>query len=656
MAEILQESSGSSVSIVCGITGFVDFNGHCRNEARARIQAMTDVIAHRGPDGEGFYVDDFAALGHRRLAIIDVTSGQQPMGAHDGQIQVVFNGEIYNFLEVRRELEAKGHVFRTHCDTEAILISYLEWGDRCVERLYGMFAFAIWDIRSRSLLLARDRVGKKPLYYCRVGSVVAFGSELKALRAGGLCPSEIDSEALDCYFSFGYVPAPRTIFRHVSKLRAARCLLISAGHDVERQYWRMSFANPVERSMEDVVAELQPLLDDAVKQRLMSEVPLGAFLSGGLDSSLVVASMARLMDRPVLTNSIGFADRQFDELSMAGRVSRHLHTDHHEFVVRPQAAEVLEKIAWHLDEPLADSSAVPTWYMCEMARRTVTVALSGDGGDEAFAGYTFRYLPHRLESLVRGRLPVVFRGTVFGALGTLWPASALLPRPLRLKTVFENLAVSDAEAFYHDLIWLREDTRARLYSPDFMTELRGFTPFETVYPYYVESDARDALARAQCADIQFYMTDDVLAKVDRMSMAHSLEVRCPLLDHRILEFAAKLPPRVKIRGGRGKLPLRALAATRLPGDAAAGPKRGFSIPAARWLRNELRPMAHSVLFDRNNIISAVLDKKALSRIWQEHLSRSRDHSVFIWGLTMLGLWDRTCLKSHDSARAYCRRA
>jgi asparagine synthase (glutamine-hydrolysing) len=625
---------------MCGISGFVDFSGHCRIEARARIQAMTDVIAHRGPDGEGFYVDDFAAFGHRRLAIIDVASGQQPMGACNGQVQIVFNGEIYNFLDVRGELEAKSYVFRTHCDTETILFSYLEWGERCVERLHGMFAFAIWDGRSKSLLLARDRVGKKPLYYCRVGSVVAFASELKALRAGGLCPSEIDPEALDCYFCFGYIPAPRTIYRRVSKLRAARSLLVSANHEVERQYWRMSFADPVERSMEDVVAELEPLLDDAVKRRLMSEVPLGAFLSGGLDSSLVVASMARLTDRPVVTNSIGFEDRELDELSVARQTAAYLCTEHHEFVVAPRAASVLQKIAWHFDEPLADSSAVSTWYVCEMARRTVTVALSGDGGDEAFGGYTFRYLPHRVESLVRGALSPALRGAVFGGLGALWPASARLPRALRLKTVFENLAVSDAEAFYHDLIWLREDTRTHLYSPEFLAELKGFTPFEAVYSYYVENDAPDALARAQSADIHFYMTDDVLAKVDRMSMAHSLEVRCPLLDHRVLEFAAKLPGRLKMDGRRGKLPLRALAAIRLPGAVLAAPKRGFSVPAARWLRQELRTLAEDLLFDRNSTLACVLDRRALRTVWEEHQSRSRDHSVLIWGLMMLGLWER----------------
>ncbi|MGH8513452.1 MAG: asparagine synthase (glutamine-hydrolyzing), partial [Gammaproteobacteria bacterium] len=311
---------------MCGIAGFVDFGGHRRDAAAARIKVMTDVIAHRGPDGEGFFVDDFVALGHRRLAIIDVAAGQQPMGALDGKVQVVFNGEIYNFLDVRAELESKGHLFRTRSDTEVILGAYLEWGEECVDRLHGMFAFAIWDARYRSLLLARDRVGKKPLYYWRSGSTLAFASELKAMRAGGLCPDEIDPESLDCYFSFGYIPAPRTIYRDVRKLLAAHSLLVTASGQSERQYWNLCFANPKARSLDDAADEFEALLDEAVKERLMSEVPLGAFLSGGLDSSLVVSSMARSMGRPVITNSIGFDDRELNELCLANQIAAHLKT------------------------------------------------------------------------------------------------------------------------------------------------------------------------------------------------------------------------------------------------------------------------------------------------------------------------------------------
>lgn len=632
---------------MCGIVGFINFNGHPRVEARARIKRMADSIIHRGPDEEGFYVDDHVAFGHRRLSIIDLSSGQQPMSALNGQVQIVFNGEIYNFQEIRAKLEARGHRFRTHCDTEVILNGYLEWGEHCIERLNGMFAFAIWDARNRRLVLARDRVGKKPLYYVRKGTRIAFASELKALHAGGLCPDAVDPEALDCYFSFGYIPAPRTIYKDVRKLQAARCLVVTDAAESERQYWRLSFAHPVVRPLQEAAEEFEALLDDAVRCRLMSEVPLGAFLSGGIDSSLVVSSMARLTQRPVITNSIGFEDRRFNELPVANAIAGHLKTEHHEFVVEPRAAEVLERIAWHLDEPLADSSAVPTWYVCEMARRTVTVALSGDGGDESFGGYTFRYMPHMLESRLRGAVPPALRRVVFGPMGALWPPSARLPQPLRLKTIFENLAVGDAEAYFRDLAWLRSDAREALYSPEFMSELKGFTPMETVQPYYAGSDAPDALGRSQYADIHFYMTDDVLVKVDRMSMAHSLEVRCPLLDHRIIEFAASLPTSLKIDKRRGKLVLRACSEGRLPREILEQPKRGFSIPAARWLRNDLQPLLESVIFDRNRFFVPILNVRKVRQMWREHLSEARDHSVFLWGLMMLGLWEETIGKGHE---------
>jgi asparagine synthase (glutamine-hydrolysing) len=601
---------------------------------------MTDAILYRGPDAGAVWVDDHAALGPRRLAIIDLGSGHQPMAALDGALQIVFNGEIYNYRELRAELLALGHTFRTHSDTEVILVAYQQWGDQCVARLSGMFAFVLWDARSRRALLARDRVGKKPLYYYRKGNVLAFASELKALRAGDLCPTGIDPESLDCYLTFGYVPAPRTIYTGVRKLRAAHFLAADASGDREQQYWSLSFADPLTCSAEEAGERFESLFDEAVRCRLMSEVPLGAFLSGGLDSTLVVSSMARELDRPVITNSIGFQERETSELPLARAVAKHLGTDHHEFVVQPRAAEVLPRIAWHFDEPVADSSALPTWYVCEMARKNVTVALSGDGGDEAFGGYTFRYLPHVFESRIRSRLPAALRAPLFGTLGSAWPAAAWLPRPLRLKTIFENLAGSDEQAFYQDLGWLRADARAELYSAGLMRQLQGFTPREVVNAFYGRNDATDALGRSQFTDIHLYMTDDVLVKVDRMSMAHSLEVRSPLLDHRILEFAARLPSALKMDGQTGKLPLRTLAAKRLPAQVLNAPKRGFSIPAAKWLRGELRPMAEGQLFDSRGLLSTFLERRVIERMWREHLSGARDHHVLVWGLMMFGLWEQ----------------
>jgi len=625
---------------MCGIAGFVNFSGHNKDEARALIRRMTDTMLHRGPDDQGFFVDDHVALGHRRLSIIDRSGGRQPMGTSDGMVHIVFNGEIYNFLQIRVELEALGHRFYTRSDTETILLAYVEWGDHCVEKLNGMFAFAIWDSRKKNLFLARDRVGKKPLYYYTDGQTFSFASELKALLAGELCPTKINPESLDCYFTFGYIPAPRVIFQGVKKLLAAHTLSVSRDGLQERRYWSLRFGLQTADSLDEAAEKFIFLLDQAVSCRLISEVPLGAFLSGGLDSSLVVSSMCRSLERAVLTNSIGFGDKEYDELPIARSVAEYLNTDHNEFVVEPKAAEVIEKIAWYCDEPFADSSAVPTWYVCQMAKENVTVALSGDGGDEGFGGYTFRYLPHLFESKIRQCLPRFFRGTVFGLLGTVYPSLAWLPKPLRLKTIFENLAVSDVEAFYRDLAWLRGDIRKKIYSYDFLASLRGFTPFEVVRPHYVDSDAPDSLGRSQKVDINFYMTDDVLVKVDRMSMAHSLEVRSPLLDYRILEFAACLHTKLKVNSRQGKVLLRKAAARRLPAQVLAQPKRGFSIPAAQWLRKELKPIAEQAVFNTNSLIADVLKREELQKIWREHQLGSRDHSVFLWGLMMLGLWEK----------------
>jgi len=597
------------------------------------------MLIHRGPDADGLYVDDFAAMGHRRLSIIDLDTGAQPMSTPDGGLHIVFNGEIYNFPELRRELESRGHRFRTRSDTEVILLGYEEWGGDVVERIHGMFAFAIWDGKHRTLFLARDRVGKKPLYCYSDSNTFAFASEIKALLEGGFSSRELDPEALDCYFTFGYIPAPKSVFSEIKKLEPATSLVITAGKRVEKQYWSLEFGDRNTASDDFLVEELGGLLDQAVQCRLMSEVPLGAFLSGGIDSSLVVASMAKAIDRPVLTNAIGFGLERYNELPLARQVARFVQADHREYIVEPHAAEVLDEIAWHFDEPFADSSALPTWYVCKMARQNVTVALSGDGGDENFGGYTFRYLPHLVESRIRSAIPVIFRSPLFGFLGAIYPGTKRLPQALRLKTLFENLALSDAEAFYRDLAFLRPEDRQRLYSKDFETSLRGFTPFEMVRPLYIGGDALDPLERSQQADISFYMTDDVLVKVDRMSMAHSLEVRCPLLDHRLMEFAATLPSRLKLNGRAGKAALRKIAARRLPPAVLTHPKHGFEIPAAEWLRGELKGMAHDVIFRRNSIISELFVGREKKRVWTEHQNGARDHSVFLWGLMMFGLWE-----------------
>jgi len=624
---------------MCGIAGFIDFSSLQKEEAHVRLKKMTAALAHRGPDDENFYIDEFAALGHRRLSIIDVSSGQQPMTDAFHRYQIIFNGEIYNYRELKDVLIEKGYKFKTKSDTEVILNAYIEWGEASLKKLNGMFAFAIWDIKNRELFVARDRVGKKPFYYIWNGNQFAFSSEIKGLLAGEFSKKKIDPRALDCYFSFGYIPGPFSIFEDIEKLMPAHSLTINQKGIVKKRYWQLTYGHPINYSLEEAAEELETLLRKAVKCRLTSEVPLGAFLSSGIDSSLVVSFMAELMDKPVITNTIGFGNTDFSELPAARQIAAHLHTDHHEFIVRPEDWDSIYRLAHFFDEPFADSSAWPSWHVCEKAKQNVTVALSGDGGDEAFAGYTFRYLPHQLESAIRSGIPLGLRKIIFSKLGRIYPGSSRLPKYFRLKTIFENLSVSDARAFYNDLVWLRQDTRDCVYSKGFLTALNGFSPAQMVLPLYEKSPARDALSRAQHTDIQLYMTDDVLVKTDRMSMAHALEVRNPLLDYNILEFAATLPAHLKINKTKGKLLLRHLAGRRLPKSIPNLPKQGFSIPAALWLRNQLKANAYEIIFT-SQIINTYLDQNRLKQIWQEHQTGWIDHHVFLWGLMMLGLWEK----------------
>lgn len=628
---------------MCGITGYITFPGHNKEKATIRVKKMANAIAHRGPDEEGFYVDEYAALGHKRLSIIDLSSGRQPMESFDGNYQIVFNGEVYNYQEIQKELINKGYKFRTNSDTEVILNAFIEWGKDCVKKFNGMFAFVIWNVKEKSLFAARDRVGKKPFYYTWDGHTFAFASEIKALLAGGFSKKQINPRALDCYFSMGFIPVPYCIFEDIHKLPPAHVLMTTSPGELSKsRYWKLDFGTPRSLTMGQAAEELEALLTDAVKLRLISEVPLGAFLSGGIDSSLVVSLMSKIMDQPVVTNTIGFNDRAFSELPAAATIAECLTTNHHEFVVSPNASETIEQMAAFFDEPFADSSALPTWHVCKMARKNVTVAISGDGGDEAFGGYTFRYVPHRMESRLRSSIPSVFRSSLFSFLGRLYPASAGLPKYLRLKTILENLSISDAQAFYNDLIWLRADIRQKLYSNDFMATLKGFSPAETVIPLYQQSNAPDPVSKSQNTDIQCYMTDDVLVKVDRMSMAHALEVRNPLLDYRVLEFAAQLPNSLKLNNGSGKHILRHLVGQKLPPEIQKLPKQGFSIPAADWLRNDLKNKLQDAI-NNSRIINDTLDHDYLNRILHRHQTKRSDHNVFLWGLMMLGLWEKKYL-------------
>ncbi|AEH44589.1 asparagine synthase (glutamine-hydrolyzing) [Thermodesulfatator indicus DSM 15286] len=620
---------------MCGIIGIIDLSGVSKKD-EAMVRQGLALLKHRGPDEEGVFKDNQAVLGHVRLSIIDLSSGRQPMV--DEELTVVFNGEIYNFLGLRKELEALGHKFETRSDTEVILKAYREWGPDCVERLSGMFAFALWDAAKRRLVLARDRLGKKPLYYTVKGQHLAFASEIKALLPE-LDKKTLDPEALDCYFSFGFVPSPKSIFYGIKKLPPAHVAVFSENGLSLKRYWEIKFS-PRPYTLDDALEEFFTLFEKAVSIRLISDVPLGAFLSGGIDSPLVVAQMTRLLDRPVLTNSIGFDDEKTSELPLAREIARHLGTDHREYLVKPEAAEILPGLIYHLDEPLADSSALPTYYVCQMARQNVTVALSGDGGDESFGGYTFRYLPHLFESRLRKRIPLPLRSTFFRLLGSLYPRASWLPKPLRLKTIFQNLAVSDVRAFYQDLVWLPVDIREEIYSAQFKKELDGASPFEWIYPLYQQVKELDPMSRAQFVDLNFYLPEDVLVKVDRMSMAVALEVRSPLLDYQLVEFAGKLPLKLKVRGNTGKILLREALKKFLPEGLISKPKRGFAVPEAKWLRGELKPFLEEALAANDSFIWQYLSREKVKVLWQKHLSGRFNLGVFFWGLMILRLWEK----------------
>ncbi len=628
---------------MCGIAGLAYSDpGHPVD--RALVERMTDIQAHRGPDGRGFHFGRGIGLGHRRLSIIDVSGGDQPMVSPDGTKVIVFNGEIYNFLELRRELEARGHRFRTRSDTEVLLRTYEAWGPGCVERLHGMFAFAIWDEGDRTLFLARDRVGKKPLYYAVDDTRLIFASEMKGLLRDPALKRSVNVEALDAYLAFGTVPAPLTIFQGVHQLQPAHTLTYREGRACLREYWDLEFRAAPPRTEERYLEELGDRLAGAVGSRLMSEVPLGAFLSGGVDSSAVVAAMAELSTGPVLTENVGFHERAWDESGYARTVARRLGTDHRETIVSPSAAEVVPRLVWHFDEPFADSSAIPTYYVCRAARERVTVALSGDGGDEVWAGYQQRYGMTLLEARLRRWVPAPVRRSVLAPLAARYPKRETLPRPLRLGTFLSNLSVPLERAFFHDMSFLfRPEDKALLYSGGFREALGAYDPFDLFARAFRRADGLDPLSRVLYVDFKTSLPNDMLTKVDRMSMASSLEVRCPLLDHRLVEFAAGVPADLKYRGSTSKYLLKRHLVRRLPADLVHRRKMGFSVPLGRWLRHDLRSLAEELLFSRAAAGRGYFEAGPVRALWDEHLSGRRDHAPRLWGLMMLELWHRTFL-------------
>ncbi|NBC36078.1 amidotransferase 1, exosortase A system-associated [Novosphingobium sp. FSY-8] len=608
----------------------------------ARVERMCDAIAHRGPDGFGVWTAPGVGMGHRRLSIIDIAGSPQPMASTDGRAMLLFNGEIYNYRELRAELAAQGAVFHTDGDSEVIIAAYQRWGADCVSRLAGMFTFAIYDLDRREMLIVRDRLGVKPLFYASLpdGSLI-FGSELKALTAHPGLRREIDPLAVEDYLAWGYVPDHRCILNGVQKLPAGHLLVLRHGEPAPapRQWWDVSFADRRKGSAADHSAELIHLMRDAVTSRMVADVPLGAFLSGGVDSSSVVALMAEASANPVRTCSIGFDVKALDESAYAERIARQFGTNHVNRTVSPDDFEAVDHLAWMFDEPFADASALPTWRVCQLARESVTVALSGDGADEAFAGYRRHVFQHR-EDRVRSLIPDAIRGPLFGTLGRLYPKADWAPRPLRAKTTLLSLAGSSMDAYASAISVTGPLARAGLYSPEYL-RLRG--DYRAEQPFIdcmANAPARSGLDRAQYADLKFWLPGDILTKVDRASMAVSLEAREPLLDHRLIEFAATLPEGERIHGTQGKWLLKDTMRRYLPDDILFRPKQGFVTPIAQWFRGPLAGAARAIAADTRNGGGALartgwFDAARLSAIAEAHIAGTSDYSRLLWQLLML---------------------
>ncbi len=623
---------------MCGISGAFGLEGPLTADVRASVVRVNGAMAHRGPDGDGF-LDTYprASLAQRRLAIIDRAGGHQPMSNEDGTVWITFNGEIYNHKSLRPMLEARGHRFRTSSDTEAIIHAYEEFGPACVDRIEGMFAFAIFDSRRQELFAARDRLGKKPFFYTTLNGVLHFASELPALAHATGWQGDIDLSALEGYLSLGYFLAPATPFRGVFKLMPGHWLHAAHGRIATAQYWDVNEFDTDDRPADELIEEIDETLRRAVHERLESEVPLGAFLSGGIDSGLVVSYMAEALGDRLVTTTVGFGEAAHNELEAAALTAAHVKSRHYASTLRPELSEVIDSVTSHLGEPLADSSAIPTWYVSREARRHVTVALTGDGGDESWAGYDFRYVPHAMEGMAR-RFMLPGTGPLAGWLGRRWPRGAWVPRALRAGTLLENLARDPAGAYYADLAFLKPaDTRTLMgLSPD--TDVTKSPVYQAVTEPYRRCTSKNPVQRAGYADLKVYMPNDPLVKVDRMSMAHSLEVRCPLLDRRVVELAFRIPAAKKQVGGQGKVLLRTLAKRRLPGALWQLPKRGFTAPIGEWIAGPNADQFRDEVLGSRSLVAGHLDPQALSRRFEAHRSGAQDAGYLCWAVWVLERW------------------
>lgn len=620
---------------MCGFVGIVDLR-ETREVDKELLIKMNDSQYHRGPDESGIHLSPGVGLGHRRLSIIDLKSGQQPLYNEDNSVVIVFNGEIYNHHELRNELKKRGHTFRTNCDTEVIVHAWEEWKEGCVSRFNGMFSFAIWDSNNNEVFLGRDRLGIKPLYYALLpNEQLIFGTELKALLVHPGLNKEIELRSVEEYFAFGYVPDPGTILKGVYKLQPAHTIRCSRGANavVQKEYWDVSFSKTNRISFEDAKQELIDRLKSSVNLRLMSEVPLGAFLSGGVDSSAVVAMMAEVSKSAVNTCSISFGEPEYNEAEYALAVAERYGTNHHVDNVSSDDYDLVETLARCYDEPFADSSALPTYRVCELARRNVTVALSGDGGDESFAGYR-RYKWHANEELVRSRISQSIRGPLFGLLGTVYPKLDWAPRMLRAKTTFQALAMDSIAGFLDSVSVVSDSSRKAMFGREFKKALNGYQAVDVLRGHASKSDAEDPVSLVQYLDIKTYLPGDILTKVDRASMAHSLEVRVPLLDHTFTEWVAGLPASWKLRGGEGKHIFKDSLRSYLSDDVLFRQKKGFAVPVATWFRGALSDRIHDLPKSSHIAQSGLFNSAVIDKMIVHHQNGLKDHSATIWSLLM----------------------
>jgi len=635
---------------MCGICGQINLNNESVDENL--LKSMTSCLSHRGPDDEGIYLKKNVGLGHRRLSIIDLSPlAHQPMSNEDGTIWIVYNGEIYNFPELREDLIKRGHVFRSRSDTETIIHLYEEYGAECLKHIRGMFAFAIWDEKEKSLFLARDRIGKKPLYYRHSQNTFVFASEIKSILQDKSFLRKPDHAAIHHYLTYQYVPSPWTAFEGIKKLPPAHYLVLKNGQAEIKRYWKLSYLpkhNPhsppfskggkggFERALKKEIIER---LKEAVKIRLISDVPLGAFLSGGIDSSTVVAMMSGIMNEPVKTFSIGFKEDTYNELRYARMVAEKYKTDHTEFIVEPKAIDIIDKLVWHYNEPFADSSAIPTYYVSKLAREHVTVILNGDGGDENFAGYG-RYIANEVSSAIHRLFPTSI-------------AKALLPFVMamphgtdpnnffwRLKRFLQEYIKSPEMRNAHWLCHFSTEMKSELYADGFLSQFSGIDSFELLLDKYKEAEAESFLDKTLYTDVMMYLPDDLLVKVDVASMANSLEARSPFLDHEFMEFVAKIPSELKLRGKTTKYILKEALKGILPDEVIFRQKMGFGVPIDHWFRNDLREMAYDTLLSDRAVQRGYFKKEAVKKILDEHTSGKWNWHNHIWNLLMLELWHR----------------